>query len=94
MSRRNFGLRSRNQFRAKSSLPAYQRGKLGGTFESRPFSSDLKEIVAGGFLISFAVLCGSLFGVITFFASMLLEPSLDLQAVQYDHHFQLDRHPG
>ena len=89
---RNYGLRSRNETAGSQIIPPGSC-KL-GSLDCESFSSGLKESVAGGFLIAFAVLCGSLFGVMTLFASMLIEPLSVSEPVQYQSHFDANRHPG
>lgn len=85
MTKRNFGL-------SFEKLPADPYRPTGEPETVRSFiSGDLKETVAAGFLVTFAVLVGALFGVFTFFASLLIEPSGTTQLVQYEQHLGLNR---
>jgi len=83
---RNYGLRSRNGLPA-GEIPTHSC-QLGGL--DRP-SLYLKETVSGGFLIAFITLVLSLFGIIVFGASLLIEPSLDTKLVSYERSVRLDR---
>lgn len=83
--KRNFGIHK---------LPAGDATRscqLGETSVSPFYSSELKEAISAGFLITFAISVASIFGVIVFFASLILEPSLDLQAIQYQRYVKADR---
>lgn len=86
---KNFGLRQRNCVLPREGSPTHDPLRLGGAYV--PSFSSIRETVAGGFLICFAVLCGSLFGVITYIASLIIEPRLDTQLVQYEHRVSADR---
>lgn len=77
-----------------SGLPAGDATRscqLGRSNDRSSYSRELKEAISAGFLITFAISVASIFGVIVFFASLILEPSFDLQAIQYQRYVKADR---